>query len=294
MDSVIDIRGLTKRFGSTRALDGLDLSVRAGEVHGFLGPNGSGKSTTIRILLGLIRSSGGTARIFGEDPWRRSGGVAGRIAYVPGDVHLWPNLTGGETIDMLASLRGGIDPGRRRELCDRFELDTAKKSKAYSKGNRQKVALIAALASDAELFIFDEPTSGLDPLKEAVFQECVREIRGAGRTILLSSHILGQVEQLVDQLTIIREGKTVETGSLSEMRHLTRTSIRAETAEAPDGIEALAGIHGLRRDGSRVSFTVETARLRTTMDWLAARGLVSLVSQPPTLEDLFLKQYEDE
>jgi len=293
MSAVIEIEGLTKRFGHTRALDGLDLTVRTGEVHGFLGPNGSGKSTTIRILLGLIRSSGGVARIFGEDPWARSRGVTARIAYVPGDVNLWPNLTGGETIDVLGSLKGGIDPDRRRDLCERFELDTAKKTKAYSKGNRQKVALIAALASDADLFIFDEPTSGLDPLKEAVFQECVREIRGSGKTILLSSHILGQVEQLVDQLTIIRDGRTVEAGSLSEMRRLTRTSIRAETAEPPEGIESLAGVHGVRREGNRVSLTVDTAELRPTMDWLAARGLVSLVSQPPTLEDLFLRRYEE-
>lgn len=290
---VIDVRTLEKRFGKTRALDGLDLAVNQGEVHGFLGPNGSGKSTTIRILLGLIRASGGEARIFGRDPWAREREVMERVAYVPGDVHLWPNLTGGETIDMLGSLRGGLDRKRRDELCERFELDTTKKAKAYSKGNRQKVALIAALASDADLFVFDEPTSGLDPLKEAVFHECVREIREADRTILLSSHILGQVEQLVDRLTIIREGRTIETGSLSDMRHLTGTSIRAETAEPPDGIESLAGIHGLVREGNRVSFTVDTADLGTTMDWLAARDLTSLVSRPPTLEDLFMRQYED-
>lgn len=293
MDTVIAIESLTKRFGHTKALDGLDLTVRKGDVHGFLGPNGSGKSTTIRILLGLIRASGGRARIFDEDPWARSTRVAARVAYVPGDVHLWPNLTGGETIDMLGSLRGGIDPDRRRDLCERFELDTAKKSKAYSKGNRQKVALIAALASDAELFIFDEPTSGLDPLKEAVFQDCVREIRGSGKTILLSSHILGQVEQLVDRLTIIREGRTVESGSLSEMRRLTRTSIRAETAEPPDGLEGLNGVHDVRREGNRVRLTVDTAELNPVIEWFAARGLVSLVSQPPTLEDLFLRRYEE-
>lgn len=293
MDAVIEVDSLEKRFGRTRALAGLDLTVGAGEVHGFLGPNGSGKSTTIRILLGLIRATGGTARIFGSDPWKRSREVNARIAYVPGDVNLWPNLTGGETIDVLGSLRGGIDRERRDRLCERFELDPAKKAKAYSKGNRQKVALVAALASDADLFIFDEPTSGLDPLKEAVFQDCVREIRGSGRTILLSSHILGQVEQLVDRLTIIREGRTVDTGSLRDMRHLTRTSIRAETAEPPDGIDRLEGIRGLRREGNRVSFTVDTAQLRPLMEFLADRGLVSLVSQPPTLEDLFLREYEE-
>lgn len=294
MDAVIEVDSLEKRFGRSRALAGLDLTVGAGEVHGFLGPNGSGKSTTIRILLGLIRASGGTARILGSDPWARIKEVNARIAYVPGDVNLWPNLTGGETIDVLGSLRGGLDPARRDSFCERFELDPTKKAKAYSKGNRQKVALIAALASDADLFIFDEPTSGLDPLKEAVFQDCVREIRGSGRTILLSSHVLGQVEQLVDRLTIIREGRTVESGSLREMRHLTRTSVRAETAEPPDGIDRLEGIHGLRREGNRVAFTVDTAKLRPVMELLARCGVVSLVSQPPTLEDLFLREYEED
>lgn len=220
MGSIIEVRGLVKTFGGTRALDGLDLTVERGQVHGFLGPNGSGKSTTIRILLGLIRASGGHVRLFGRDPWRNAVELHRRLAYVPGDVNLWPNLTGGETIDMLGSLRGGIDPKRRRDLVDRFELDLTKKSQAYSKGNRQKVALIAALATDAELFVFDEPTSGLDPLKEAVFQECVSEITGRGQTILLSSHILGQLEHLADTFTIIRNGRTVETGTLAHLRQL--------------------------------------------------------------------------
>ncbi|MBN8866891.1 MAG: ABC transporter ATP-binding protein [Solirubrobacterales bacterium] len=224
MEAVIEVRGLVKDFGSTRALDGLDLSVEPGQVHGFLGPNGSGKSTTIRVLLGLIKASGGEARLFGEDPWRRAVELHRRLAYVPGDVNLWPNLTGGETIDMLGSLRGGLDPKRREELVERFELDLTKKASTYSKGNRQKVALVAALATDAELFIFDEPTSGLDPLKEAVFQECVKEITGEGHTILLSSHILGQVEHLADTLTIIRSGKTVESGSIEELRKMTHES----------------------------------------------------------------------
>lgn len=218
MSTVIQVNGLVKKFGSTRALDGLDLVVEQGQVHGFLGPNGSGKSTTIRVLLGLIRASGGQARLFGEDPWKKAISLHRRLAYVPGDVNLWPNLTGGETIDMLGSLRGGLDPRRRKELVDRFELDLTKKASAYSKGNRQKVALIAALATDAELFIFDEPTSGLDPLKEAVFQECVKEITGRGHTILLSSHILGQLEHLADTFTIIKDGRTVETGTLEHLR----------------------------------------------------------------------------
>jgi ABC-2 type transport system ATP-binding protein len=224
MSAVIEVEGLVKDFGSTRALDGLDLTVEQGQVHGFLGPNGSGKSTTIRILLGLIKATGGSATLFGEDPWRNAVALHRRLAYVPGDVNLWPNLTGGETIDMLGSLRGGLDPKRRQDLVDRFELDLTKKASTYSKGNRQKVALIAALATDAELFIFDEPTSGLDPLKEAVFQECVKEITGEGHTILLSSHILGQVEHLADTLTIINSGKTVESGSIEELRQLSHES----------------------------------------------------------------------
>ncbi len=226
MSTVIKVEGLVKEFGSTRALDGLDLTVEPGQVHGFLGPNGAGKSTTIRILLGLIRATGGSARLFDEDPWKNAVALHRRLAYVPGDVNLWPNLTGGETIDMLGSLRGGIDPKRRRELVDRFELDLTKKASTYSKGNRQKVALIAALATDAELFIFDEPTSGLDPLKEAVFQECVKEITGEGHTILLSSHILGQLEHVADTFTIIKDGRSVETGTLGHLREIAASAGR--------------------------------------------------------------------
>ncbi|MCB0862207.1 MAG: ABC transporter ATP-binding protein [Solirubrobacterales bacterium] len=226
MSAAIEVEGLVKNFGSTRALDGLGLRVEAGQVHGFLGPNGSGKSTTIRILLGLIRASGGSARLFGEDPWKNAVSLHRRLAYVPGDVNLWPNLTGGETIDMLGSLRGGLDPKRRKDLVERFELDLTKKASTYSKGNRQKVALVAALATDAELFIFDEPTSGLDPLKEEVFHECVREITGEGHTVLLSSHILGQVQDLATMFTIIRAGKTVETGTLEELRQIAASAGR--------------------------------------------------------------------
>jgi ABC-2 type transport system ATP-binding protein len=236
MSAVIEVEGLVKDFGSTRALDGLDLSVEQGQVHGFLGPNGSGKSTTIRVLLGLIKASGGSARLFGQDPWKNAVTLHRRLAYVPGDVNLWPNLTGGETIDMLGSLRGGLDPKRRQDLVDRFELELTKKASTYSKGNRQKVALIAALATDAELFIFDEPTSGLDPLKEAVFQECVKEITGEGHTILLSSHILGQVEHLADTLTIINSGKTVESGSIEDLRPL---SHETSDPDQPASLEQL-------------------------------------------------------
>jgi ABC-2 type transport system ATP-binding protein len=236
MSAVIEVEGLVKVFGSTRALDGLDLSVEPGQVHGFLGPNGSGKSTTIRVLLGLIKATGGSARLFGQDPWKNAVALHRRLAYVPGDVNLWPNLTGGETIDMLGSLRGGLDPMRRQDLIDRFELDLTKKASTYSKGNRQKVALIAALATDAELFIFDEPTSGLDPLKEAVFQECVKEITGEGHTILLSSHILAQVEHLADTLTIINSGKTVESGSIEDLRRL---SHETSDPDQPASLEQL-------------------------------------------------------
>src|SRR4029453_17030383 len=227
MTTAIDVSGLTKSFGRTRALDGLDLTVTTGEVHGFLGPNGAGKSTTLRVLLGLLRADGGSARLLGGDPWRDAVALHGRLAYVPGDVTLWPNLTGGEVIDLLGRLRGGLNAKRRAELLERFELDPTKKGRAYSKGNRQKVALIAALASDAELLILDEPTSGLDPLMEEVFRRCVQDEREHGRTVLLSSHILAEVEALCDRVSIIRDGKTVESGSLQDLRHLTRTTIEA-------------------------------------------------------------------
>jgi len=291
MTHAIEVSDLVKTFGSTRALDGMNLEVATGEVHGFLGPNGAGKSTTIRVLLGLIRADSGSASLLGQDPWKDAVPLHRRIAYVPGDVNLWPNLSGGEAIDLLSALSGGINPTRRDELCERFELDPTKKGNAYSKGNRQKVALVAALASDADLLIFDEPTSGLDPLKESVFQNCVNEIRGDGRTVLLSSHILAEVESLCDRVTIIREGKTVETGTLSEMRHLTRTSIAVVTERPVTGIADLPGVHGLKVEGDRTRFDVDTARLDGTIRKLSEFGIASLISQPPTLEDLFLRHY---
>ena len=293
MDAVISISGLVKAFGHARALDGLDLEVAAGEVHGFLGPNGSGKSTTIRVLLGLLRADAGTVVLLGGDPWRDAVAIHGRLAYVPGDVVLWPNLTGGETIDALGALRGGLDPARRAALIDRFELDAAKRGRAYSKGNRQKVALVAALASDAELLVLDEPTSGLDPLMEAAFQACVREARDAGRTVLLSSHILAEVEALCDRVSIIRAGRTVESGRLQDLRHLTRTSIEAETAAPVLGLASLKSVHGVHVDGLRVRFEVDTARLDETLELLRAAGVRSLVARPPTLEELFLRHYGD-
>src|SRR5215211_5272882 len=259
--SVISVSGLVKTFGKTRALDGLDLSVKSGEVQGFLGPNGAGKSTTLRVLLGLIRKDSGEARILGGDPWRDAVVLHHRLAYVPGDVTLWPGLTGREVIDLLGRMRGGVDPVRRAELLERFELDPRKKSRTYSKGNRQKVALVAALASDAELLLLDEPTSGLDPLMEAAFREVVREELKSQRTVLLSSHILAEVEALCDRVSIIRAGRIVESGTLAELRHLTRTSITAELANPPDGLVELAGVHNLVLDGTRVHFQVDTARL---------------------------------
>ncbi|MDF5754244.1 ABC transporter ATP-binding protein [Spongiactinospora sp. TRM90649] len=289
MNNVISMSGLTKRFGRTTALDGLDLEVRPGEVHGFLGPNGAGKSTTIRVLLGLLRPDSGRSSLLGGDPWKDAVELHRRLAYVPGDVTLWPGLSGGEVIDLLGRLRGGLNPRRRAELIERFELDPRKKGRAYSKGNRQKVALVAALASDVELFLLDEPTSGLDPLMEAVFTECVGELRAQGRTVLLSSHILAEVEKLCDRVSIIRDGRMVESGTLAELRHLTRTTITAELAGSPNG---LSGVHDLRVDGNHVTFQVAAGEpLDAALRQLTAVGVRALSSQPPTLEELFMRHY---
>jgi ABC-2 type transport system ATP-binding protein len=294
MVNAIEARGLRKRFGRATALDGLDLTVAVGEVHAFLGPNGAGKTTTIRILLGLLRKDGGDAVLLGGDPWRDATSLHGRLAYVPGDVTLWPAMTGGEIIDLLARLRGGRpDARRRQELIERFDLDPGKKARAYSKGNRQKVALIAALASDAELLVFDEPTAGLDPLMEAAFQECVSAERQAGRTVLLSSHILAEAEALADRVTIIRAGRTVETGTLADLRHLTRTSIDAEL-DGPADISRLPGLHDVVTEGTRLRCEVDNAALTEVLRRLAATGVRTLTCRPPTLEELFLRQYADQ
>ena len=294
MTPAIAVSGLVKTFGPTRALDGLDLIVDTGEVHGFLGPNGSGKTTTIRVLLGLIRADAGEVELLGRDPWRDAVDLHRRLAYVPGDVSLWPKLSGREVIDLFGRLRGDLDQRRRDELIERFELDPTKKSRTYSKGNRQKVGLVAALASNAELLILDEPTSGLDPLMESVFQDCITEIKGEGRTVLLSSHILAEVEALCDRVTIIRAGRTQQSGTLAELRHLTRTSITAETNRPAGELADLGGVHGFEIDGARVQFDVDNDQLAAVVSRLAEFELRSLVSHPPTLEELFLRHYGDE
>jgi ABC-2 type transport system ATP-binding protein len=294
MENSISVAGLIKRFGQTTALDGLDLTVAQGEVHGFLGPNGAGKTTTIRILLGLQRADGGTVRLLDGDPWHDAVSLHRRLAYVPGDVTLWPNLSGGEVIDLLGRLRGGLNPARRDELLERFDLDPRKKGRAYSKGNRQKVGLIAALASDVELLLLDEPTSGLDPLMEEVFRQVIAEEKHRGRTVLLSSHILSEVEALCDRVSIIRQGRTVETGTLTQLRHLTRTFISAELNTPPNGLANLPGVHDLHVEANQVRLQVDSAQLDTVLRQLTSHGVRSLVSQPPTLEELFLRHYETE
>ncbi|MFD7226570.1 ATP-binding cassette domain-containing protein [Streptomyces sp. NPDC059881] len=294
MTKAITVAGLHKSFGRTHALDGLDLAVETGEVHGFLGPNGAGKSTTIRVLLGLLRADSGAAQLLGRDPWKDAVELHRRVAYVPGDVTLWRNLSGGEVIDLYGRLRGGLDTTRRGRLIERFELDPTKKGRTYSKGNRQKVALVAAFASDVDVLILDEPTSGLDPLMEEVFQSCVAEERDRGRTILLSSHVLSEVEALCDRVSIIRKGVTVESGSLADLRHLTRTSVSAELVGAPNGLAQLPGVHDLDIQGKRVRLQVDTDKLNAVLRSLTESGVRSLTSTPPTLDELFLRHYQDD
>lgn len=291
MTAAISAQGLTKTFGTTRALDGLDLEVDVGEIHGYLGPNGAGKSTTMRILLGLLRADGGRIRLWDGDPWDDAVALHRRLAYVPGDVELWPNLTGGEILDLLARLRGPLDRARRDELCDRFDLDPTKKARTYSKGNRQKIALISALASDVELLLLDEPTAGLDPLMEVVFQETIREAQAAGRTVLLSSHILAQVEALADRISIVRQGQVVETGSLAQLRHMTRTTVVARTDHAAEGLSRLPGVHDLTHEDGQVRFQVDGDRIDGVMRALAPLGVRELVAHPPTLEQLLIRHY---
>lgn len=291
---VIQISRLSKNFGPTPALAGLDLSVRPGEIHGFLGPNGAGKSTTLRVLLGLVRPTAGSVRVFGADPWDVPVRVHRDIAYVPGDVTLWPNLTGGEVIDLLTGLRGGVDEGLRRQLIDEFEFDPRKKARTYSKGNRQKAALIAAFSRPARLYLLDEPSSGLDPVMDAVFRRHVRRVHAAGAAVLLSSHILGEVEQLCDRVTIIRAGTAVETGTLTELRHLTRTRFRVTTTADPGTLAAWPGIHDVRADGTTIEFNADTSDLHSVLDALATAGITGIAAAPPSLEELFLRYYGDQ
>ncbi|WP_066367815.1 ABC transporter ATP-binding protein [Herbidospora mongoliensis] len=291
-DSAVVVDGLTKRFGHIHALNGLDLRIRTGEVHGFLGPNGAGKTTALRIMLGLLHGDGGHVEVLGGHPFRDAVALHRRLAYVPGDVTLWPTLSGGEAIDLLGRLRGGLDPRRRAELVDRFDFDPTKKGRAYSKGNRQKAALIAALASGVELLLLDEPTAGLDPLMEAVFRECILDERAAGRTILLSSHLLAEVEALCDRVTIIRDGRAVESGTLTRLRHLTRMSVTADLAVVPQALGELAGVHGLEAAGTRVRMEVDAEHLEAVLRVITESGLRGLTCQPPTLEQLFLRHYQ--
>lgn len=293
-EMAIQVEGLTKSFGNVHALRGLDLTVPTGQVTGFLGPNGSGKSTTIRVLLGLLRADGGRATVLGGDPWSDAVRLHRSIAYVPGDVSLWPNLTGGEAIDILSRLSSPLDPARRKLMLDRFELDPTKKARTYSKGNRQKVALVAALASDAELLLLDEPTSGLDPLMEAAFTESIREVKAAGRSVLLSSHIFAEVEKLADRVTIIRDGATVEAGTIAQLRHLTRSQMTVALDGGADGLAALPGVHDLRNLDGHVTFAVDEAELPAVLAAVARLQPRSIVANPPSLEELFLRHYGDE
>jgi ABC-2 type transport system ATP-binding protein len=292
--AVLKTNNLIKKFGKFTALNGVDIEVKQGEVYGFIGPNGAGKSTTIRILLGALKATNGEATIFGKDAWKDAVDIHKRIAYVPGDVNLWPNLTGGEVIDLFMKLRGQVDKGKREELIEMFNLDPSKKCRTYSKGNRQKVALVAAFASDADLYILDEPTSGLDPLMERVFQDCVAEVKAEGKSVLLSSHILSEVEKLCDRVGIIRQGQIIETGTLNELRHLTRTHLLLETTQPVGSLEKVAGVHDIKKSGEELSFQVDSEVLDHVIRYVSGFGIKRLESAPPTLEDLFMRHYDAE
>lgn len=292
--NVIRIHNLTKYFGKTQALRGIDLTVGQGEVHGFIGPNGAGKSTTIRILLGILRKTSGEVTLLGGDPWYDAVKLHRRLVYIPGDVTLWPDLSGGEIIDFLGRLHGGLDVSRKKQLMERFQLDPTKKSGTYSKGNRQKVALVAAFSCEAELYLLDEPTSGLDPLMEVVFQECVAEVKRAGKTVFLSSHILSEVENLCDRVSIIRQGQIIESGTISELRHLTRNTVNVETGKTVVGLENLPGVHDITQNGSKYCFSVDSDVMTKVMEVLLPCGIKSLSVEPPSLEDLFMRHYGDD
>jgi len=293
MSAIVNVSNLTKNYGKFTALKDVNISVEPGEIYGFIGPNGAGKTTTIRVLLGILKATSGGATIFGKDVWKDAVDIHRNVAYVPGDVNLWSNLTGGEVIDLFVRLRKGKNENRKNKLIQRFDLDPTKKCRTYSKGNRQKVALVAAFSSDADLYILDEPTSGLDPLMEKVFQECVMEVKRAGKAVFLSSHILQEVERLCDKVSIIRDGKIIETGSMTELRHLTRTSITVLTERPVDGLETKSGIHNLRQSSAGLTFAVDTKEINNVMALLTGYGVIKLESSPPTLEELFMSHYEN-
>ena len=297
-DCVVEARSLVKRFGAVTALDGLDLSVRTGEIHGFLGPNGAGKSTTIRALLGQLRLSSGTVAVFGQDAWRHAVDIHSRLAYVPGDTMLWPNLTGGQCIDLLGGFHGAMNRARRDELVERFDLDPTRRFRTYSKGNRQKVALVAALACDVELLVLDEPTSGLDPLMEAVFQAVVTERSASGTSVLLSSHILAEVETLCNRLTVVRAGRATFTGSLSQLRSSAATAVDVVTPTAIPGLEHVTGVSRLRSQaeprGHRTTLLAQAAALPTVLTTVGAARPLQVTVHPPSLEQLFLDQYTEQ
>ena len=292
--SLVEVKGLTKRFGKFTALKKVDLSVNEGEIYGFIGPNGAGKSTTIRVLLGMLKPSEGQVTIFGKDAWKDAVAIHKRMAYVSGDANLWPNLTGGEVIDLFLTMRGKGNGNRRDELIERFKLDPSKKCRTYSKGNRQKIALIAAFASEADLYILDEPTAGLDPLMERIFQECILEVKQQGKTVLLSSHILSEVEKLCDRVAIIREGEIIETGTLSQMRHLTRTKLTVETRKAMVGLPELKGVQDAVHTNEGWAFQVDSEEMEQVINYISQFGVLKLESAPPTLEDLFIRHYKED
>lgn len=292
MDKLVEVKGLQKNFGQFQALKDVSFEVNAGEVLGYIGPNGAGKSTTIRILLGIIRATQGKVQIFGKDVWQDSIEIHKKIAYVPGDVYLWPNLSGGETIDLFLKLHGAINQEKRDQLIKKFDLNPKKKVRSYSKGNRQKIALIAALATEAELYIFDEPTSGLDPLMEAVFQEEVKALKAAGKAIILSSHILSEVEKLADRVAVIRKGEIVETGTLDDLRHLTRYQYKVETEQEAVGLKELSSVHDLQIKENEATFQADSDAIDEILKTLLLYGVKKLEATPPTLEDLFMRYYQ--
>ena len=292
MDKLVEVKGLQKNFGQFQALKDISFEVNAGEVLGYIGPNGAGKSATIRILLGIIRATQGKVQIFGKDVWQDSIEIHKKIAYVPGDVYLWPNLSGGETIDLFLKLHGASNQEKRDQLIKKFDLNPKKKVRSYSKGNRQKIALIAALATEAELYIFDEPTSGLDPLMEAVFQEEVKALKAAGKAIILSSHILSEVEKLADRVAVIRKGEIVETGTLDDLRHLTRYQYKVETEQEAVGLKELSSVHDLQIKENEATFQADSDAIDEILKTLLLYGVKKLEATPPTLEDLFMRHYQ--